>query len=90
MLSKVIEFFSDKSGAVTVDWVALTGAVVVIGIGLSYAVFAEAGVGEIVTQFSGENGELTRHSDAIVGRVPNQLPGVGGTVAEGGTGGVGD
>lgn len=40
-LNIIRRFAADKSGAVTVDWVALTAAVVIIGIGLVYAVFGD-------------------------------------------------
>ena len=39
LMNKFRAFAADKSGAVTVDWVALTAAIVVIGIALVYAVF---------------------------------------------------
>jgi hypothetical protein len=56
LFSNVRRFGSDKSGAVTVDWVALTAAVVVIGIGLVYTIFGTGtdGVGGLVTNLGSQ------------------------------------
>ncbi|MEL6795048.1 MAG: hypothetical protein AAFP78_16440 [Pseudomonadota bacterium] len=62
MLNKFRSFAADKSGAVTVDWVALTAAVVVIGIALVYAVFGAdetSGFNGIATQITTEASGLT-------------------------------
>ena len=61
-------FAADKSGAVTVDWVALTAAVVIIGIGLVYAVFGtdDAGIGGVVANFGTE-------LDTAAGNLQNQV-----------------
>lgn len=55
-LNIIRRFAADKSGAVTVDWVALTAAVVIIGIGLVYAVFGtdDSGIGAVVNNFGDE------------------------------------
>ncbi|MEM1384881.1 MAG: pilus assembly protein [Pseudomonadota bacterium] len=37
-------FWGDETGAITIDWVALTAAVVMLGLILSYSVF-ETGLG---------------------------------------------
>ena len=54
-------FARDKSGAVTVDWVALTAAIVVIGIALVYAIFGDdtSGFNGIAAQITTEASGLT-------------------------------
>ncbi len=66
-------FVTDKSGAVTVDWVALTAAVVIIGIGIVYAVFGtdDAGIGAVVNNLGGE---LDQAATNISGAVATTLP----------------
>ncbi|MFV0472705.1 MAG: Flp family type IVb pilin [Pikeienuella sp.] len=73
LLMKGRRFLRDESGAVTVDWVALTAAVVVIGIGLTYAVFgdAQSGIGGLVTNLTNE---LTQAATNLEDAVPNKLP----------------
>ncbi|MEO0360413.1 MAG: pilus assembly protein [Pseudomonadota bacterium] len=70
-------FATEKSGAVTVDWVALTAAVVVIGIGLAYAVFGtgDDGVAGLVTNLTTELGQASTN---IEGAVATELPTAGG------------
>lgn len=69
-------FASDKRGAVTVDWVALTAAIVVIGIGLAYGVFGtgSTGVTGLVETFAGSSGELAQAGTNISGAVATSLP----------------
>ena len=71
-------FVADKSGAVTVDWVALTAAVVIIGIGIVYAVFGSGddGVNGLVTNLSSELGVAATN---ISGAVATTLPTSGGS-----------
>lgn len=79
-------FGADDSGAVTVDWVALTAAVVVIGIGLTYAVFGTGsdGVAGLVNNLTKELGDASSNiSGAVNSATP---PGLGGGAA-GATGG---
>ena len=66
-------FGADESGAVTVDWVALTAAVVVIGIGLAYAIFGDGttGVGGLVTNLTTEINQAATNLEAAV---PTALP----------------
>ncbi len=73
LIANIRRFGSDKSGAVTVDWVALTAAVVVIGIGLVYTIFGTGtdGVGGLVTNLTGE---LTSAGGNITGAVDASLP----------------
>lgn len=39
-LRKVVPFARDESGAVTVDWVVLTGAIVFLGLAIAFIVTA--------------------------------------------------
>lgn len=79
LLRKVRDFACDENGAVTVDWVALTAAVVVIGIGLTYAVFGTSttGIGGLVTNLTNE---LSTAAGNIDGAVPDSLPDPAGSV----------
>ncbi|WP_179961571.1 hypothetical protein [Pikeienuella piscinae] len=86
-VKKVLRFAADESGAVTVDWVALTAAVVVIGIGLTYAVFGNqtSGIGGLVTNLTNE---LSQAATNIDGAVATSLPDpAGGNGNGGGSGG---
>ena len=49
-------FAADKAGAVTVDWVALTAAVVIIGIAIVYSIFGTGndGVGGLATNLTNQ------------------------------------
>lgn len=81
--TKLRAFARNESGAVTVDWVALTAAVVVIGIGLAYAVFGTSGtgVGGLVTNLTSE---LNQASSNIGGAVATSLPDPAGSSGSGG------
>ena len=71
-VSTARRFVADKSGAVTVDWVALTAAVVIIGIGIVYAVFGsgEDGVNGLVTNLTSELGTAATNLQNQVGAFP--------------------
>lgn len=73
LLKKARAFARDENGAVTVDWVALTAAVVVIGIGLTYAVFGTSttGIGGLVSNLTTE---LNTAAGNLSGAVPASLP----------------
>lgn len=75
-LNIIRRFAADKSGAVTVDWVALTAAVVIIGIGIVYAVFGNdtSGIGSVVNNL---DGELTQAATNIENAVATALPTAG-------------
>ena len=65
-------FAKDESGAVTVDWVALTAAIVIIGIGITYSVFSgDDGVNGLVTNLGTE---LTQAAGNLDGAVADALP----------------
>lgn len=72
-LNIIRRFAADKSGAVTVDWVALTAAVVIIGIGIVYAVFGNdtSGIGSVVNNL---DGELTQAATNLENAVATTLP----------------
>ena len=78
LMNKIRSFGADKSGAVTVDWVALTAAIVVIGIALVYAVFgtgADSG-------FSGLAAGASTNADTIgteLGTIDVTTPVIGGS-----------
>lgn len=65
-------FVADKSGAVTVDWVALTAAVVIIGIGIVYTVFGSGsdGVSGLVTNLTSEMSTAANNLSGAVGALP--------------------
>lgn len=65
-------FAKNNSGAVTVDWVALTAAVVIIGIGIVYAVFGSGddGVNGLVTNLTSELGTAATNIDGAIGDLP--------------------
>ena len=73
IFNRIRAFAADKSGAVTVDWVALTAAVVVIGIGLAYAVFGsgDTGVSGLIANLTSELGQASTNID---GSVATSLP----------------
>lgn len=68
LMNLLKQFASDRSGAVTLDWVALTAGVVVISIGITYSVFT-GGDASIDTMILNFNVELTRAGDNLEGQV---------------------
>lgn len=67
------ELFSDESGAITMDWVALTSSVVVIGIGLAYMIYGGE-TGAVSTMVTNYNAELNVAADNLSGAVGDALP----------------
>ena len=59
-MTKFMNFLRDETGAVTIDWVALTAGILLLGITLVYSIFNN-GVGSLATNI---NSSLT----AAVGR----------------------
>lgn len=47
------KFLRDESGAVTIDWVALTAGILLLGIATVYAIFRE-GVRPLITEINSE------------------------------------
>ncbi len=72
----VNDFLGDRAGAVTLDWVALTSSVVVIGMGLVYMVYGGES-GPISAMISGYNSELDQAavnlSDVVGAATPQAL-----------------
>ena len=80
LMNKIRAFGSDKSGAVTVDWVALTAAITVIGIALVYAVFGQdnqTGFSGLASQSSTEADTLGTQLDGIT--ASRVTPSIGGS-----------
>ena len=64
---QIRRFGADERGAVTVDWVALTAAVVIIGVGLSYAIMqgedGTGGLAGLAASLENKLGEVTTNLD---------------------------
>ncbi|MEM7525559.1 MAG: hypothetical protein AAF360_17735 [Pseudomonadota bacterium] len=67
-------FVEDRSGAVALDWVALTATIVVIGISLSYAVF-QGDSGSVSSIINSLSAEMTVAAGNLVDAVPTDLAG---------------
>lgn len=63
----IARFQSDERGAVTIDWVALTAGILLLGMMVVYAIF-NTGVSDIVASM---NSELGLDLDIDVGTAPN-------------------
>lgn len=61
---------ADETGALTLDWVALTSSVVVIGIGLVYMIYGGE-TGQISTVVTNYNEELNTAAGNLSGAVPD-------------------
>jgi len=66
----VEKFMACRSGAVTVDWVALSAAIVIAGMGVGYTVFGGAGELGLSIQSGFDD-----QSANISGAIPSTLPG---------------
>ncbi|MEM7269692.1 MAG: hypothetical protein AAF401_10610 [Pseudomonadota bacterium] len=75
MMKKLSKIISDQSGAVAVDWVALTASVVVLGIAFAYAVFgaSDSGVNGLVNNFTAELGQAASNLVGVASNVPPPL-----------------
>ncbi len=70
-MTKFTKFLSDDAGAVTIDWVALTAGILLLGIMVVYAIFNN-GVSSLV---SNVNSTLVGVAmDVSIGTVINQNP----------------
>ena len=68
-MTKFFNFLRDESGAVTIDWVALTAGILLLGITLVYAIFNN-GVGSLASNI---NSNLTAAgSNVSTGTAPSQ------------------
>ena len=57
-MTKFSQFLSDDAGAVTIDWVALTAGVLLLGIVVVYAIFNQ-GVAPLVSDINSTLSEVT-------------------------------
>lgn len=71
-----------ESGAVTVDWLALVAAVIVIGVGLAYAVFGTEGDGVADLATNAASG-LVQTAGEIGDAVQKSAPGLVGAAGVG-------
>ncbi len=70
-MTKFTKFLSDDAGAVTIDWVALTAGILLLGIMVVYAIFNN-GVSSLV---SNVNSTLVGVATNVsIGTVVNQNP----------------
>lgn len=68
-MTKFFNFLRDESGAVTIDWVALTAGILLLGITLVYAIFNN-GVGSLAKNI---NSNLTEAGANVnTGDAPSQ------------------
>lgn len=65
------QFLNDDAGAITVDWVALTAGVLVVGIMVVYAIYNN-GVSSLVSNVNSNLGGLALFAD--IGTVDNMNP----------------
>ena len=67
-MAKFTEFLSDDAGAVTIDWVALTAGILLLGIMVVYAIF-NGGVASLVSNVNSTLSGITTNVD--VGPAPD-------------------
>jgi hypothetical protein len=70
-MTKFTKFLSDDAGAVTIDWVALTAGILLLGIMVVYAIFNN-GVSSLVSNVNSTLTGVT--TDVSIGTVTNQNP----------------
>ena len=70
-MTKFINFLSDDAGAVTIDWVALTAGILLLGIMVVYAIF-NGGVSKLVENINTTLSNVT--VDVSVGTITNMNP----------------
>ncbi len=68
-MTKFTEFLSDDVGAVTIDWVALTAGILLLGIMVVYAIFNN-GVASLVSNVNSTLAGVT--TNVSLGSVPSQ------------------
>ena len=67
-MAKFTEFLSDDAGAVTIDWIALTSGILLLGIMVVYAIFNN-GVSVLVGNVNSTLAGIT--TDVNVGATPD-------------------
>ena len=80
MLSK---FMGDESGAVTIDWVALTAGILLLGIAVVYGVF-EGGVKPLAESINGHLSKAVEVPSSVADGPPDDFSGGGTTAPDGG------
>ncbi len=68
-MTKTTNFLNDDTGAVTIDWVALTAGILLLGIMVIYAIFNN-GVASLVSNINSTLAGAT--SGVTVGTAPSQ------------------
>ena len=71
------KFLGDISGVVTIEWVAATATFVVVGIGITYAIFGDDDEG-LIAVVNGKQEQLAERADDVdqmVSEVENWSPG---------------
>lgn len=81
-------FLRDESGAVTIDWVALTAGILLLGIMVVYAVFND-GVGPLLSTVTDSLNTANVVTNGDLGEKPNLNDGGGTTTPTPDTGGDG-
>jgi hypothetical protein len=74
-MTKFTKFLSDDAGAVTIDWVALTAGILLLGIMVVYAIFNN-GVASLVSNVNSTLSGVT--TNVSLGSVPSQTGLAGG------------
>ena len=78
------KFLNDEAGAVTIDWVALTAGILLLGIAVVYGIF-NTGVSNLATSI---NSNLSTGVSVNPGTAPTQGDFSQGGTTTGGTGGT--
>ena len=66
-MNNIVKFLRDEDGAVTIDWVALTAGILLLGIAVVYAIF-NSGVNPLINSI---NSNLATSVSVNVGPIPN-------------------
>ena len=74
-MTRISKFLSDDTGAVTIDWVALTAGILLLGIMVIYAIFNN-GVASLVQNINSTLSGAT--TDVTAGTGPTQTSLAGG------------
>ena len=69
-MTKFYNFIRDEDGAVTIDWVALTAGILLLGIAVVYGIFNN-GVSELMASINTELSGVI--NTAIIGTAPTNL-----------------
>jgi hypothetical protein len=73
MLSK---FLGDDQGAVTIDWVALTAGILLLGIAVVYGIF-DGGVKPLAESINGHLSTAVQVPESVAGGPPDSFSGTG-------------